>query len=56
MLAAEINFCSKKNLLDKFNLERVSTWDCQLMTSDIKVGRGVQVAPQIGRHRVGQGR
>ena len=26
------------------------------MTSDIRVGRGSKIAPQIGRYRVGQGR
>ena len=33
-------------------------WEVPLMTSNIKVGRGVQdkIAPKIGRYRVGQGR
>ena len=26
------------------------------MTSDIRVGKGVQDSPEIGRYRVGQGR
>ena len=28
----------------------------QLMTSDIRVGRGPKIVPNMGRYRVGQGR